>query len=251
MWAQVVFHTAFHTKDTIMDFDKFRVDYSHKDRHHHEYVSEFGMSLHFADTAPEGGRCALTLVVQVVSASNLLSNDSNGLSDPQVKLCVASAWVQTHYVPRTLNPTWNETLELPIHKIPVELEVCLFVSGCPFLLGSDSLYQARAALNLAPCQIIVEDRDLIGSDEAIGLGNLRITQERLGRHTSQPKRFDVQLRDPGGSGKDGSAGALILEVSVKKEFFPDEYWQQMDFLELCKHKGKNTMCRSALCVRLT
>ena len=47
--CQVVFNTAFHTEELSMSFDKFRVDYSHKDRHHHEFVENFGMSLIFAD----------------------------------------------------------------------------------------------------------------------------------------------------------------------------------------------------------
>ncbi len=55
-YIQVVFHTSYHHKEAFMTFNKFRVDYSHKDRRHRHFVEDFGMALTFADSSEHGER---------------------------------------------------------------------------------------------------------------------------------------------------------------------------------------------------
>ena len=50
-----------------------------------------------------------TLVVELVRATNLLSADRNGFSDPYVKLSLAGKTHKSKTIRKTLNPTWNET----------------------------------------------------------------------------------------------------------------------------------------------
>jgi Ca2+-dependent lipid-binding protein len=52
------------------------------------------------------------LYVRVVSASNLPAADSNGLSDPYVVLQLQGSKVKSRVIDNTLNPTWDEVLEL-------------------------------------------------------------------------------------------------------------------------------------------
>ena len=50
-----------------------------------------------------------TLVVELVRATNLLSADRNGFSDPYVKLSLVGKTHKSKTIKKTLNPTWNET----------------------------------------------------------------------------------------------------------------------------------------------
>jgi hypothetical protein len=47
-FCQVVFHTAFHEHETQMNFSKFQIDYSHKDRAHTSYPRDFALTLSFS-----------------------------------------------------------------------------------------------------------------------------------------------------------------------------------------------------------
>ena len=48
----------------------------------------------------------------IFHARNLPAGDSNGLSDPYVRVCWANGVSQTGYQSETLNPIWNETLRI-------------------------------------------------------------------------------------------------------------------------------------------
>ena len=64
------------------------------------------------------------LLVTVVKAVNLLSKDSNGLSDPYVVLKVGAARCRTRTVPETLDPVFDETFVLSVNQFePVRVEV--------------------------------------------------------------------------------------------------------------------------------
>ena len=64
------------------------------------------------------------LLVTVVKAVNLLSKDSNGLSDPYVVLKVGAARYRTRTVPETLDPVFDETFVLSVNQFePVRVEV--------------------------------------------------------------------------------------------------------------------------------
>jgi len=64
------------------------------------------------------------LLVTVVSAKDLESKDSNGLSDPYVILKVGTTKCRTKTVTKTLNPDFGETFVLTVNQFePVRVEV--------------------------------------------------------------------------------------------------------------------------------
>lgn len=50
----------------------------------------------------------IALCVQVLCARGVRAADSNGLSDPYTVVRLGSRTVQTHVMPETLDPDWNE-----------------------------------------------------------------------------------------------------------------------------------------------
>lgn len=52
------------------------------------------------------------LTVNVIEARDLIPQDMNGLSDPYTVLTIEEQKIQTKYVPRNLNPIWNEAFTL-------------------------------------------------------------------------------------------------------------------------------------------
>jgi len=69
----------------------------------------------------KGGKVYIT----IISAKNLPSADSNGLSDPYVTIGIvgqkSKSKLKTQTIKKTLNPTWNEKFELDVPSINTEL----------------------------------------------------------------------------------------------------------------------------------
>ncbi|KAF2220856.1 phosphatidylserine decarboxylase proenzyme [Elsinoe ampelina] len=59
----------------------------------------------------------LTLHVQVLKARNLAPKDKSGLSDPYLVINLGDAREASSVVPKTLNPEWNQTFNLPVSGI--------------------------------------------------------------------------------------------------------------------------------------
>ena len=95
---------------------------------------------------------------------------------------------------------------------------------------------------LADLEIVVEDRDLLGEDETIGRGSLRITPSMLGKNTEALKPFEVLLTEPGG-GKPGAAGKIFLEVGMRKEVLPDQLWVEHEIKTMHKKRGTPMLCK--------
>ena len=72
-------------------------------------------------TEPKAGM----VIVRVLRATNLVAADLGGKSDPYLKLKAAGKKAKTSVVKATLNPEWNETLELRVDDLsqPISLEV--------------------------------------------------------------------------------------------------------------------------------
>ena len=72
-------------------------------------------------TEPKAGM----VIVRVLRATDLVAADLSGKSDPYVKLKASGKKAKTSVVKATLNPEWNETLELRVDDLsqPISLEV--------------------------------------------------------------------------------------------------------------------------------
>lgn len=67
------------------------------------------------DTSGEPARTnGLILKVVVLKARNLAAKDKNGTSDPYLVLALGDSRHATQYSPKTLNPEWNVTIQMPI-----------------------------------------------------------------------------------------------------------------------------------------
>jgi hypothetical protein len=95
---------------------------------------------------------------------------------------------------------------------------------------------------LADLDIVVEDRDLLGQDETIGRGSLRITPSMLGKNMEALKPFEVLLTEPGG-GKPGAAGKIFLEVGMRKEVLPDQLWVEHEIQKMHQKRGTPMLCK--------
>ncbi|CAM1501054.1 Fc.00g102160.m01.CDS01 [Cosmosporella sp. VM-42] len=66
---------------------------------------------------PRDAGNGLALKVVILKARDLAAKDRNGTSDPYLVLSLGDARAVTHSVPKTLNPEWNVTEELPISSV--------------------------------------------------------------------------------------------------------------------------------------
>jgi len=66
------------------------------------------------------------LNILLISGENLLSKDFNGKSDPYVIFKQGHCKVKSKVIKKTLNPTWNEKLEIGISDLSKELEIEVF-----------------------------------------------------------------------------------------------------------------------------
>lgn len=66
------------------------------------------------------------LQVKVIKATDLISADLNGKSDPFCVLELGNSRLQTHTIYKTLNPEWNKVFTFPVKDIHEVLEVTVF-----------------------------------------------------------------------------------------------------------------------------
>jgi len=66
------------------------------------------------------------LHIRVKDAQNLIAADSGGTSDPYVTITVAHCTVKSTVKPKTLNPTWNEDLEMGIENRTGKITIKVF-----------------------------------------------------------------------------------------------------------------------------
>ncbi|SPN99555.1 related to phosphatidylserine decarboxylase [Cephalotrichum gorgonifer] len=59
----------------------------------------------------------LTLKVSILKGRNLAAKDRSGTSDPYLVLNLGDAKAITHSVPKTLNPEWNASEDLPVNSV--------------------------------------------------------------------------------------------------------------------------------------
>ena len=102
-------------------------------------------------------------VVRVLRARKFQIADFTGASDPYVLLVYAKQTAKTKVVRRTLNPIWNETLQLNV----------------------DDLSE--------PILLYVKDKDRIGADDP--LGDARIALDRL--RAGEPAQLALPLEHVG------------------------------------------------------
>ncbi|RFU31328.1 hypothetical protein B7463_g5008, partial [Scytalidium lignicola] len=67
----------------------------------------------------------LTLKVVVLRATNLAARDKNGTSDPYLVLTLGDSKQATQYVPKTLNPEWNTTIQMSVSSVKDLLLECV------------------------------------------------------------------------------------------------------------------------------
>ncbi|CAK7564892.1 MAG: phosphatidylserine decarboxylase [Sporothrix epigloea] len=94
----------------------------------------------------------LQLHVVIIKARNLAAKDRSGTSDPYLVLSLGDAKHATHSVPKSLNPEWNETCQLPINGVAsLVLDVCCWDKD---KFGKDYLGEFDLALE----EIFVDDK---------------------------------------------------------------------------------------------
>jgi hypothetical protein len=120
----------------------------------------------------------LTLIVDVVSARNLLAKDDRGTSDPYCKLKVKEGRVKqkekTNVCSKTCDPVWNQTFTFKgcCNRVAVE--------GRPEMNEPGKIPELNWDLKL---KVSCADQDMMGADENLGvlfvpLAGLPLNQKR-------------------------------------------------------------------------
>lgn len=87
----------------------------------------------------------MKLIVQVIEARDLLAMDSNGLSDPYVKLQLGKQRAKTKVVKKSLNPIWDEEFSFRVGDLKEELFVSVLDEDKYF--SDDFLGQIKVPLS--------------------------------------------------------------------------------------------------------
>jgi len=79
-----------------------------------------------SDGGPDGAKVnGLMLKVVVIKARNLAAKDRSGTSDPYLVLTLGDSKNATQSVPKTLNPEWNVTVQMPVNNVNALLLDCV------------------------------------------------------------------------------------------------------------------------------
>ncbi|KAF2137482.1 uncharacterized protein K452DRAFT_291530 [Aplosporella prunicola CBS 121167] len=142
----------------------------------------------------------LVLRTTVLKGRDLAAKDRGGTSDPYIVLSLADAREATSSVPKTLNPEWNQTFDLPI-------------------VGIESLL----------LEVVCWDKDKFSSDY---MGEFDVALEDLfqnGSVTSEPRWFALETRKKGKK-KSIVSGEVLLQFSIIDPIHtsatPDQLWQK-------------------------
>jgi len=159
------------------------------DKEHHHGGEKESKEEHHPVTAatvvPHAVKPTGTAVIQILAGRNLVSRDSNGLSDPYCIVSfvdhqgsvVGKQTKKTKVKSKTLNPKWEETIELSIETAASYLEVSIM------------------------------DEDKVGKDESMGrvllpLSQLNQPDEKW--HTVNPKDESETV-----------SGEISLKIAIK------------------------------------
>jgi hypothetical protein len=96
------------------------------------------------------------LHVRLISGEHLLAKDSGGTSDPYVVFKQDHVTVKSKVIPKTLNPVWNENLEIGISDLHKELEIEVWDKD---LFSDDAMGHASipiAALSSTPQEVVLK-----------------------------------------------------------------------------------------------
>ncbi|KAF2190196.1 hypothetical protein K469DRAFT_699807 [Zopfia rhizophila CBS 207.26] len=129
-------------------------------------------------------KAGLVLRTNVIKGRNLAAKDRSGTSDPYLVLTLGDAKEATPTIMKTLNPEWNQTLDLPIAGVQsLLLEVCCW------------------------------DKDRFGKDY---MGEFDVILEEVfqnGSPTQEPKWFPLESRRTGKK-KSVVTGEVLLQFSL-------------------------------------
>lgn len=126
----------------------------------------------------------LVLKVVALRGRNLAAKDRNGTSDPYLIVTLGDARQSTPTIPKTLNPEWNVTFEMPIVGVPLLECICW-------------------------------DHDRFGKDY---MGEFDIPLEEIfaeGQIHQQPKWYTLTSKRKSGKKKDNDiSGEILLQFSL-------------------------------------
>lgn len=120
------------------------------------------------ESAPVTPNATGTMNIRLVRATGLRSADSNGLSDPYVKLTIAGSTQKSKIIKKTLNPTFDETFQF---------------------------HGTFSELVKVPLQIIVLDHDVTSFDDMLGISTVDLAEAEAGRefYPGKDKDFRAEL----------------------------------------------------------
>jgi phosphatidylserine decarboxylase len=127
----------------------------------------------------------LVLKVVVLKARDLAAKDRSGTSDPYLVVTLGESKNATHSVPKTLNPEWNVTMQMPVS-------------------GVNSL--------LVDC--VCWDKDRFGKDY---LGEFDLAVEDIfadGQTEQPPKWYTLKSKRPGGKKSSTVSGEVLLQFTL-------------------------------------
>ena len=129
------------------------------------------------------------IFVDVLSATDLLAMDKSGFSDPYITCKAGSHEATTTIKRQTLNPVWNESLEIPIDENPDALFVECFdwdLKGEDDPMGNGMVDLTTVGHN--PSTVVVQ---LLLHGETVGSVTLRV---RLWEPKFSPDRASAKLQ---------------------------------------------------------
>ncbi|XP_065194559.1 multiple C2 and transmembrane domain-containing protein 2-like isoform X2 [Sycon ciliatum] len=106
------------------------------------------------------------LAVTIVSGHSLVARDSNGLSDPYVKMKIGSGYskAKTTIVHKSLSPIWNESFDLGVYSLDDSVLLRVYDHD---LIGSDDS-MGRTVVNLAKLPLEVDTELRLGLESTDG-----------------------------------------------------------------------------------
>ncbi|KAG0652832.1 Phosphatidylserine decarboxylase alpha chain [Hyphodiscus hymeniophilus] len=152
-----------------------------------------------SDTMAESAKpSSLVLKVVVLRARNLAAKDKRGTSDPYLVLTLGDSKNATQSVPKTLNPEWNVTIQMPVS-------------------GVNSL--------LLDC--VCWDKDRFGKDY---LGEFDLALEEIFANDAteqEPKWYPLKSKRPGGKKSSNVTGDVQLQFTLLDSSNPSATPQQI------------------------
>ncbi|PBP21452.1 phosphatidylserine decarboxylase [Diplocarpon rosae] len=139
-----------------------------------------------SDGSPEAVKVTgLTLKVVVLKARNLAAKDKSGTSDPYLVVTLGDSKNATQSVPKTLNPEWNATIQMPVNSTNALLLDC-----------------------------VCWDKDRFGKDY---LGEFDLALEDIFAHDRveiEPQWFPLRSKRPGGKKSSNVSGEVQLQFTL-------------------------------------